>query len=36
MMPLSVKVAAAGLVSMGLLIGFVAGLVAGWMARERR
>jgi hypothetical protein len=34
--PLSVKVAAAGLVCAGLLVGFVAGLVTGWMARERK
>ena len=34
--PLSVKVAAIGLLATGLLIGFVAGIVTGWCARERR
>jgi hypothetical protein len=34
--PLSVKLAAIGLLAIGLLIGFVAGLVTGWMMRDRR
>jgi preprotein translocase subunit Sss1 len=34
--PLSVKIAAIGLLSIGALIGFIAGLVTGWCARERR
>jgi ribose/xylose/arabinose/galactoside ABC-type transport system permease subunit len=34
--PLSVKLAAIGLLAIGLLIGFVAGLITGWCARERR
>jgi len=36
MIPLSVKLAAIGLLAIGLLIGFVAGLITGWCARERR
>ena len=34
--PLSVSVAAIGLVAIGLLIGFVAGLITGWVARDRK
>jgi len=34
--PLSVSVAAIGLVAIGLFIGFVAGLITGWMARDRK
>ena len=34
--PLSVKLAAIGLLAIGLLVGFVAGLITGWCARERR
>ena len=34
--PLSVKLAAIGLLAIGLLVGFIAGLITGWCARERR
>jgi hypothetical protein len=36
MMPLSVMVAAVGLVFMGLMVGFVSGLITGWVLRDRR
>ena len=34
--PISVSVAAVGLVAIGLFIGFVAGLITGWVARDRK
>ena len=34
--PLSVKLAAIGLLATGLLVGFISGLATGWMMRERR
>lgn len=33
---LSVSVAAVGLVAIGLFIGLVAGLITGWVARDRK
>lgn len=34
--PISVSVAAVGLVAIGLFIGFVSGLITGWVARDRK
>lgn len=34
--PMTVCVAAVGLVAIGLLVGLVGGLIAGWMMHDRR
>jgi hypothetical protein len=34
--PMTVAVAALGLVAIGLVVGLVGGLIAGWMMHDRR